>query len=43
MTGTIPSSYKDNRGERTVIEDGEDDIDELPDLNFVKDTVRVFY
>ena len=33
-TGHIPSSYKGKTGKKTVIEDVEDDIDELPDSDF---------
>ena len=42
MTGNIPSSYKGNRGERTVIEDVEYGIDELPDSYVAKANARVF-
>ena len=43
MTDNILSSFKDNTGKKTVIEDSEDDIGELPDSKTFKDTVRVFY
>ena len=42
MTGNIPSSSKGNKGKKTMIEDVEDDVDELPDSDFSKSTARVF-
>ena len=43
VTGNIPSSSKGKTGKKTVIEDVEDDIDELPDSDFSRATVRLFY
>ena len=43
VTGHIPSSSKGKTGKKTVIEDVEDDIDELPDSDFSRATVRLFY
>ena len=43
VTGHIPSSSKGKTGKNTVIEDMEDDIDELPDSDFSRATVRLFY
>ena len=43
MTGHIPSSSKGKTGKKTVIEDMEDGIDELPDSDFSRATVRLFY
>ena len=40
VTGRIPSSSK---GKKTVIEDVEDDIDEPPDSDFSRATLRLFY
>ena len=42
MTGNISSSSKGRTGEKTVIEDVEDDVDELPDSYFSKAAARVF-
>ena len=42
VTGNIPSSSKDKTGEKTVIKDVKDDIDELPDSDSAKDAARVF-
>ena len=42
MTGNIPSSYKGSTGEKTLIEDVEDGVDELPDSYFTKAAARVF-
>ena len=42
LTGHIPSSSKGKTGKKTVIEDVEDDIDELPNSNFSRATVRLF-
>ena len=42
-TGHITLSSKGKTGKKTVIEDVEDDIDELPDLDFSRATVRLFY
>ena len=42
VTGHIPSSSKGKTGKNTVIEDVEDDIDELPDSDFSRGTVRLF-
>ena len=42
MTGNIPLSSKGRTGEKTVIEDFEDDVDELSDLDFSKAAARVF-
>ena len=42
MTGNITSSYKVTTGKNNVIEDVEYDVDEPPDLDFYKATVRVF-
>ena len=42
MTGNIPSSSKGKTGEKTVIEDVEDDVYELPDSDFSKAAARVF-
>ena len=36
MTGNVPLSSKGNTGQKAVIEDVEDDIDELPDTDFPK-------
>ena len=36
MTGNIPSLYKGKAVKNTVIEYGEDDVDELPDSDFSK-------
>ena len=41
MTGNIPLSSKGRTGEKTVIEDFEDDVDELSDLDFSKAAARV--
>ena len=39
----FPSSSKGKDGrEETVIEDGEDDVDEIPDSDFAKAAARVF-
>ena len=43
VTGRIPSSSKVKTAKKTVIEDVEDDIDELPDSDFSRATVRLFY
>ena len=42
MTGNIPWSYKGKTGKKTVIEDVEDDIYEIPDSYFSKAAARVF-
>ena len=42
MTSNIPSSYKGNTGENTVIEYVEDDVDELPHSDFSKAAARLF-
>ena len=42
MTGNIPSPSKGRTGEKTMIEDVEDDVDELPDSDFSKASARVF-
>ena len=42
VTGNIPSSSKGKTGEKTVIEDVGDNIDELPDSCFSKYFRRVF-
>ena len=42
MTGNIPSSYKGKTGKKTVIEDVEDNVDELPDSDFSKAAARMF-
>ena len=42
MTGTITSSYKGKTGKNNVIEYVKDDVDELPDSDCSKYTVRVF-
>ena len=36
MTGNIPLSSKGKTGEKTVIEDVEDEIDDFPDSDFPK-------
>ena len=43
MTGNIPSSYKYKTSEKTLIEDVEDELYELPDSDFVRSAARVFY
>ena len=43
MTGHIPSSSKGKTDKKTVIEDAEYDIDELPDSYFSRATVILFY
>ena len=43
VTGHTPSSSKGKTGKKTVIEDVEDDIDEPPDSDFSRSTVRLFY
>ena len=43
VTGHIPSSSNGKTGKKTVIEDVEDDIDEPPDSDFSRATVRLFY
>ena len=43
VTVHILSSSKGETGKKTVIEDVEDDIDELPDSYFSRATVRLFY
>ena len=43
VTGHIPLSSKGKTGKKTVIEDVEDDKDELPDSDFSRSTVRLFY
>ena len=43
VTGRIPSSSKGKTGKKTVIEDVGDDIDEPPDSDFPRATVRLFY
>ena len=42
VTGNITSSSKGKTGKKTVIEDVEDDVDELPDSDFAKAAARVF-
>ena len=42
MTGNIPSSSKGRTGKKTVMEDVENDVDELPDSDFSKSAARVF-
>ena len=42
VTGNISSLSKGNTSEKTVIEYVEDDIDELPDSDYTKASVRVF-
>ena len=42
MTGNIPLSYKVRTGEKTEIEDAEDDVDGHPDSDFYKASARVF-
>ena len=42
VSGNIPSSPKGKTGEKTVIEDLEDDVDELPDSDSAKAAARVF-
>ena len=42
MTGNIILSSKGNTSEKTVTEDMEDDLDELPDLDYVKSVAIVF-
>ena len=43
VTGHIPLSSKGKTGKKTVIEDMEDNIDGLPDSDFSRATVRLFY
>ena len=43
VTGHIPSSSKGKTVKKTAIEDVEDDIDELPDSDFSRATMRLFY
>ena len=43
VTGHIPSLFKGKTGKKTMIEDVEDDIDELPDSDFSRATIRLFY
>ena len=43
VTGNIPSLSKGRTGEKTVIEDVEDDVDEIPDSDYAKYVARVFY
>ena len=43
MTSNIPSPYKGKTVKKTVIKDVKDDIDELPDSDFSRATVRLFY
>ena len=43
VTVHIPSSSKGKTGKNTVIKDVEDDIDKLPDSDFSRATVRLFY
>ena len=42
MTGNIPSSSKDNTGEKIVMEDMENGVDELTDSDFSKAAARIF-
>ena len=42
MTGNIILSSKENTSEKTVTEDMEDDLDELPDSDCVKSVAIVF-
>ena len=42
MTGNITLSSKGKTVEKTMIEDVEDDVDELPDPDFSRAAVRVF-
>ena len=42
VTGNITSSSKGKTGKKTVIEDVEDDVDEIPDSDFAKAAARVF-
>ena len=42
MTDNILSSYKDETGKNTVIEDVEDDVDELPSSDYPKYAVIVY-
>ena len=42
-TGNIPLSYKTKTGKKTVIEDMEDDIYELPVSDFSKFVARLSY
>ena len=42
MNSNIPSLSKGKTGEKTVIEDVEDDKDELSDLDYSKATARLF-
>ena len=43
LTGRIHSSSKGKRDKKIVIEDVGDDIDEPPDSDFSRATVRLFY
>ena len=43
VTGHTPSSSEGKTGKKTVIEDVEDDIYELPDSDFSRSTMRLFY
>ena len=43
VTGNIPSSSNGKTVKKTVIEDVEDDIDELPISDFSRATVKLFY
>ena len=43
MTGNIPFSSKGKTGEKTVIEYVEDDVHGLPDSDFSKAAVIIFY
>ena len=43
MTGNITLSYKVKTGEKTVIEDVDDDLDEITDTYFSKYDAREFY
>ena len=42
MTGNTPLSYKVNIGEKTWIEDVEDDLDKIPDSDFSKSAAIIF-
>ena len=42
VTGNISSSYKGNTGKKTMVEEVEDDVYELPDSDFSKAAAIVF-
>ena len=42
MNGNNIFPYKDKTGKKTVIEDVEDEVDEIPDSYFFKAAARVF-